>query len=330
MGFAGFVSTALVAATLLTGANIAHAQQAFEVKFVAARTTVGELVSLPTLGIVPVNTVPLDSNVAEELTEAVQRQLTAAHETRFEVTTRANGVKFNWAFVVRNDPRSAHDAFTTQFQGQLLTCLHSLDDDVGLAALNVLLLGSPVDDQASRDAANAAGAQMLVNWKTDRCVTQRNNLAFLDDDAHRVKRIAVTHGMLTDEFDPLQFNGQALLDLISALKPVFFSDGGFWTTEMTPRLRTLFEAAVRTGLPLQDELVNDEQRTFWDWAIFTVINEPAVVRSFLANAAIGCVKTVPELSNRFQLSRCVSDGKLLIELLVVAGQNFATIQRVTP
>src|SRR5262245_41406753 len=66
MGFAGFVSTALVAATLLTRANTAHAQQAFEVKFVAARTTVGELVSLPTIGIVPVNTVPLDSNVAEE------------------------------------------------------------------------------------------------------------------------------------------------------------------------------------------------------------------------------------------------------------------------
>jgi hypothetical protein len=330
MGFAGFVSTALVAATLLTRANTAHAQQAFEVKFVAARTTAGELVSLPTIGIVPANTVPLDSNVADELKEAVQRQLAAANETRFEVTTRANGAKLNWAFVVRNDPRSAHDAFTTQFQGQLLTCLHSLEDNVGLASLNLLLLGSPVPDQASRDAAISTGAQMLVNWKTDHCVTQRNSIAFLDDDAHRTKRIAATRGMLTDEFDPLQFNGQALLDLISALKPVFFSDGGFWTTEMTQPLRTLFEAAVRNGLPLQDELVNDEQRTFWDWAISTVISEPTVVRSFLANAAIGCVRTVPELSNRFQLSRCVTDGKLLIELLTVAGQNFVTIQRVVP
>jgi len=39
---------------------------------------------------------------------------------------------------------------------------------------------------------------------------------------------------------------------------------------------------------------------------------------------------VPELSNQFQLSRCVADGKIQLVLLQVAGENFTTVQRAVP
>jgi hypothetical protein len=289
------------------------------------------LVPLPTIGIVPVATAPLDANVAEELSEAIQRQLDASHDNRLEIITRTTGTKVNWAFVVRNAPRTQHDAFTQQFTDQLLTCLHSLDDDVNLASLNLLLVGSNLDTQEERDQANAAGTQMLANWMADRCATKRNNLPFLDQN--RPKLVAASRGMLTDLFDALIFNGQGLLDLIKALSPVYFAQGGFWTTEMQPRLHAQFEAGVRAGLLTSAEtsaVADVELRTFWDWVILVVATKSTIARSFVANTAAGCARSVAELSNKFQLSRCVSDGKIRLQLLRVAGQDFTSVQRVAP
>ncbi len=323
---------AFAVALLVMGANTAHAQQLFEDKHVPARPSSTELVPLPTFGIVPLNTIPLDPNVADELTEAVNHQLILAQQTdRFEIVTRANGSKINWAFIVRNAPRAPHDAFTVQFTRQLVTCLRSLEDSAGLTSLDLLLLGLPAGDPG-RNEALLAGQKMLDNWKADRCATQRNN-SIPDDDAHRTRTTAATHGMLTNEFNALLFNGQALLDLIAAVKPLYFDLGGFWTTEMTPRLHAVFDAAVRDSFLSASETTEIgeiEQRTFWDWAVLAVLTKPTIARSVLANTAAGCVKTVPELSNRFQLSRCVSDGKIQLRPLRVGGEDYTAVQRVLP
>jgi hypothetical protein len=310
--------------------STAHAQQAFEEKYVAARANGTELVPLPTIGIVPVATAPLDTNVAEELSEAIQRQLDTSHDTRLEVITRASGAKISWAFVARNAPRAQHDAFTQQFTDQLLACVHSLDNDLPLGSLNLLLVAGSLESQQERDEANAAGAQMLVNWKADHCATKRNTLPF--PDQNRGKLVVASRGMLTDLFDGTVYNGQGLLDLISALSPVYFGQGGFWTTEMLPRLHTQFEAGVRAGLLTTQETASTDVsvRTFWDWVIDVVLTNPTVVRSFIANTAAGCARSVPELSTTFQLSRCVSDGKLRLVPLRVAGQDFTTVQKVLP
>jgi hypothetical protein len=288
-------------------------------------------VALPTVGIVPVGTLPIDVDVGTQLSEALQKQMEATGEVRFEVLTRPNGSKINWAFVVRNAPRTAHDVFTSGFTDQLITCLHSLNDDVELASLNLLLVGAQLSDPQERDEANAAGAQMLTNWKADHCATRRNDLPFID--SNRAKLTAATRGMLTDAFDPLIFRGQGLLDLIGALYPVYFNSGGFWTTELVPRLHALFEAGVDAGLLTTSETgrsVDRELRTFWDWAILTVSTKLSVVRSFIETTALGCVKTVQELSSPFKLSRCVADGKLVLVTLRVAGKDYTAAQRVRP
>lgn len=327
---ARFVWGPLAVALLLVSVRTAHAQQAFEEKYVAARANGSELVPLPTIGIVPVATAPLEANVAEELGEAIQRQLDASHDIRLEVVTRASGTKVNWAFVARNAPRAQHDAFTQQFTDQLLTCVHSLEDDLPLASLQILIVAGAVGSQQERDEVIEAGAQMFANWKADRCVTKRNNLTIIDQN--RAKLVSASHGMLTDQFDGLVFNGQGLLDLISTLSPVYFGSGGFWTTEMLPRLRAQFEAGVRNGLlTAQEAAATDlDLRTFWDWMIVVVTSKPGVVRSFLANTAAGCAHSVAELSNRFQLSRCVADGKIRLVSLRVANQDYTTVQRVLP
>jgi hypothetical protein len=322
--------TATTLAVLLTSIGAAHAQQTFEDRYVAPRPVAGELVALPTVGIVPTGAVPLDPDVAAQLSEAVQKELVSSDENRLEVLTRPSGGKTGWAFVVRNAPRAMHDAFTLQFTDQLITCLHSVPESPELAALNVLLVGSPLDNQDERDQANAAGAQMLANWRADRCATRRNNLPFFENNRPRIT--AATRGMLTDVFDPLLFRGQALLDLIRALSPVFYDPGAFWVVEMTPRLQRVFNAAVRSGLLTTAEAnaVSGEQKTFWDWVIDVVSIKNTVVHSFIAHAAGGCVPTVAALSNAFRLSRCVADGKLVLVTLRVAGQDYTTIQRRSP
>lgn len=323
----GVLAVALFAA----GAQTAHAQQAFEEKYVSGRPTTGELVALPTVGMVPVGTVPLDADVATQLSEAMRKQLEVTGDNRFEVITRANGNKVSWAFVVRNAPRAMHDAFTADFTDQLITCLHSLEDDVELASLNILLVGATLDSQEERDEANAAGAQMLINWKSNQCATRRNNLPFID--SNRARLAIATRGMLTDVFDPLVFHGQGLLDLISALYPVYFNAGGFWTAELTPRLHALFDAGVAAGFLTTMEtaqIADRELRTFWDWTILVVTTKLSIVRSFIETTATACARTLPELSNPFKLARCVADAKLSLVTLRVAGRDYAAAQRVSP
>ncbi len=323
----------LAVAWILAGAQVAHAQpaQAFEEKYVTGRAAPGELVALPTVGIVPVDTVPLDADVATQLTEAMQRHLAAVQDNRFEVITRATGTKVSWAFVVRNAPRAMHDAFTAKLTDQLITCLHSLENDVEIASLNLLLVGGALADAEERAEANAAGAKLLVNWKADRCATRRNDLPFID--SNRTRLTVATRGMLTDVFDPLVFQGQGLLDLITALSPVYFQQGGFWTTELTPRLHTLFDGAVDAGLLDAAEgakIADRELRTFWDWAILVISTKLGTVRSFVETTATSCVKTTSELSTGFKLSRCVTGGRVTLVPLRVAGQDYLTAHRVTP
>jgi len=321
---------AIAVTLLVAGASTAHAQQAFEDKYVAARPSGGELVPLPTVGIVPVGTLPIDADVGTQLAEAVQKQMAAGGDDRFEVLSRPNGSKVNWAFAVRNAPRAAHEAFTPQFTDQLITCLHSLEDDVELGSLNILLVGGTLSDQQARDEANAAGALMLTNWKADRCATRRNSLPFIE--SNRANLTAATHGLVTEAFDPLVFRGQGLLDLISALYPVYFDSGGFWTSELVPRLHAVFELGVNAGLLTSTERSKLDRalRTFWDFAILVVSSKLGIVRSFIATTALGCVKTVPELSRPFELERCVAEGKVALVALRVAGQDYIAAQRVQP
>jgi hypothetical protein len=316
---------------LLVGLRTARAQQAFESRWSPARAGGTEIAALPTFGIVPVGAAPLNTDVATELTEAVQRQLDATQSTQFEVLTRPSGGKIGWAFVVRNAARPTFDALTQQFTDQLLTCLHSLDDDLDLASLYVLLVGSPLDNQGERDEANAAGAAMLANWTHDRCATRKNNLPFLDAD--RPKLVVASRGMLTDVFDGTVFNGQNLLDLVAALYPIYLNDGGFLTTEMTPRIQALFDAAARTGLLTTAEtatIADREQKTFWDWVILAVSIKPGLVRSFLETTATSCVASVAELGNSFQLTRCVAANKLALVTLHISAQDYTAAQRGLP
>ena len=316
---------------MLAGMATAHAQQAFENRWAPARPGGTDLVPLPTFGIVPVGAVPLDTDVSAELSEAVQRQLDATFNAQFEVLTRPTGGKVGWAFVVRNASRASFDTLTSQFTDQLLTCLHSLEDDVNLASLNLLLVGNTLEDQTERDEANAAGAQLLVNWKADRCATQRNNLPFLDQNRPRL--VVASRGMLTGSFDPTVFRGQGLLDLVNALYPVYLNDGGLLTTEMQPRLQALFDAAARTGLLTVSDtagVADREQKTFWDWVILGISVKPGLVRSLFEAAAAGCVPSVAELANPFQLSRCVANGKLALITLRIVGQDYTAVQRVVP
>ena len=330
-----FTRSVFAVVLLLVGIRTAHAQQVFTYKFVSPRSGATDLVPLPTFGIVPAPASapsPLDPDVATELTEAVQRQLAATQSTQFEVLTgAAPGGKTSWAFVVKNASRATFDTLTQQFTDQLLTCLHSLDgNDVNLASLNLLLVASPVD-ATGRAEAIAAGDTMLINWKADRCSTRRNDLPFLDQNRPRL--VVASRGMLTESFDPLVYNGQVLLDLIAALKAVYLADGGFLTTEMQPRLQTLFDAAAHNGLfTIADTaaITDREQSTFWDWVILAISIKPGLVRSFLENTAAGCVASVAALSNPFQLTRCVTNGKLTLPTLRISGQDYTAVQRVTP
>ena len=126
---------ALVVALLVVGAGTAHAQQAsqtFEDKYGPARSQ-AVIVALPTFGIGPAGSSTLDANVAEELTEAVQREMAVAQETRFEVVARTlNTGKVTWALVVRDAPRAVYDSFRAAFAEQLRTCLHSIPEGVDL------------------------------------------------------------------------------------------------------------------------------------------------------------------------------------------------------
>lgn len=316
----------IVITLLAVGARGALAQQAFEDKYVAATFT-GELVPLPTIGIVPVATAPIDADVGTQLAEAMQQQMVASGDRRFEVLSRANGSRINWAFVVRNAPRAAHDTFTPQLTEQLITCLHSLDDGLELASLDILLVAGAVENSQERAEANAAGAQMLVNWKADRCATQRNSVPFIDNN--RAHLTAATHGMLTNEFDQGVFHGQGLIDLTTALSPLYFDAGGFWTAVQVPRLHAMFEAAVRAGLPTVAEAgtLDRELRTFWDFAILAVSSKPGLVRSFVRSAALGCITAAPALTSAFKLGRCVADGKLALATLRVAGQDHVAAVR---
>lgn len=73
------------------GASTAHAQQAvqaFEDKYGPPRTS-ANIVQLPTFGIGPAGTTTLDANVAEELTEVIQREMAVAQEMRFEISARS-------------------------------------------------------------------------------------------------------------------------------------------------------------------------------------------------------------------------------------------------
>ncbi len=319
---------ALAVVLLLGSVTVANAQQAFEEKYVSGRAVAGELVPLPTIGMVPVGTLPINAQVAVQLTEAMEKHLAAVQDNRFEVVSRPNGTKVNWAFIVRNAPRAAHDALTPQLTDQLITCLHSLEDDVELASLHLLLVGGTLADQSERDEANAAGAQMLVNWKADRCATRRNSLSFID--SNRAKLTAATRGMLTDVFDPIVFRGQGLLDLIAALYPVYFQPSGFWATELTPRVHALFDAAVAAGLLTTVDgtrVVDRELRTFWDWVILVVTTKLGIVRPFIEIAGAGCASSVAELSSPFNLTRCIASGRVSLVTLRVAGQDFLAVQR---
>jgi hypothetical protein len=314
---------------LLLNVTAVHAQQFFEEKYVAVRADINNLVPLPTLGIVPRGAVAIEPELAAQLSEAMQKELDAKRDGRFEVLSRVNGVKMNWAFVVKNAPREVYDVLTPQFTEQLITCLHSLEDDVNIASLQVLLTGGQLSDQEERNQANAASAQMLANWKADQCATRQNDLPFID--SNRTKLTAATHGMLTAAFDPLIFRGNGLIDLTVALNPLYFASGGFWTTEMAPQLNHRFEAAVDTGFfktTQTPQIIDRELRTFWDWAILVITTKQSIVRSFIEIAASRCIATVPELSNPFKLSRCTSAGNLQFVTLRVAGQDFSAVQRV--
>ncbi len=104
-----FARNAIAVAMLVIGARTAHAQQsvqAFEDKYGPARTP-ANMVQLPTFGIGPAGTSTLDADVAEELTEAIQREMAVAQETRFEISARpSTGGKVIWALVVRDTPRA--------------------------------------------------------------------------------------------------------------------------------------------------------------------------------------------------------------------------------
>lgn len=329
MAMKQLIRSILSVALVLMGMTTAHAQQAFENRYAAARPNGVDLVPLPTFGIVPVGAAPLDADVAAELTEAVQRQLDVAHTMLFEVLTRATGAKISWAFVLRNAARPAFDTVTEQFTDQLLTCLHSLDDDVNLASIHDLLSGNSLDDQTERDEVNAAAAQMFTNWKANRCATRRNDVALLD--ANRPKLVLASRGMLTEVFDAGVFHGQAVIDLVNALSPLYWGDGGFMTTEMLPRLQLLFDAAARNGLPTVTDtasIADQQQKTFWDYVILAVSTKPGLVRSLFENTAAGCVVSVAALATPFQLSRCVANGRLLLETLHIVGQDYTAVQRV--
>jgi len=200
---------------------------------------------------------------------------------------------------------------------------------VNLAAIHDLLATSALDDQTERDDANAAAAQMFANWKADRCAMRRNDVALLD--ANRPNLVAATHGMLTEDFDEMVFHGQGEIDVVNALSPLYLGDGGFMTTEMLPRLQTAFDAAARSGLLTVTDMAgiaDREQQTFWDWVILAVSTKPGLVRSLFENTAAGCVASGAALANPFQLSRCVTNGKLQLETLHIVGLDYTAVQRV--
>ena len=332
MNISTLARCALATVALATvGANAAHAQQAFETKYVAPRpgTDPNELVPLPTLGIVPVGAAPLHADVAKQLSEAVQRGLDASTERRFEIQTRADGAQVRWALLVDTSPRTGLDALTATFTDHLVTCLHSLADDVDTATLNVLLSGGALRDETERGRAIAAGSAMLVNWRTDQCRTRRNELPFWQ--RNRDKLTAATRGMLTDRFDPLVYNGQPLLDVILVLKSVFYQDGGIWVAHHTPALQTAFEGAVGAGLLTTAQtsaIAERELASFWDWAVLAVSTKLGLARSFLEITGAGCVAAPRDLDKPFQMARCVSERRIQVVSLQVGAQTYTTVQRV--
>lgn len=324
------ISHIICVAMLLAGSRLVHAQQAFEIKFVAARPSQTELVPLPTIGVVPVGTVPLTPDVAAQLSEAVESELAAHQDNHFEVVTRTSANAVNWAFVVRNAPRTAHDALVLPFTDQIITCLHSLEISGPLVSLHLLLLGQSLIDPTERADALAGGATMLANWRADRCATPRNDLPLFADN--RANITAATRGFVTDVFDPLVFNGRGLLDLIAALTPVFFDRDGFWAVEWTPRLEAWFARAAKTRLPgaaEADRLMTGRQ-SYWDWMVGALIARPGTVHSFLAHTAAGCVPSVAELTAPFALAPCIAAGKLELVALRIAGQDYVAAQRRQP
>src|SRR3954470_495227 len=96
------IRSSLALAVVLVGVNTARAQQVFEEKFLVVQPDVTNLVPLPTLGIVPLGTLSIEPDLSAQLTEAMQNELGARQDGRFEVLTRQKAGQINWAFVVKN------------------------------------------------------------------------------------------------------------------------------------------------------------------------------------------------------------------------------------
>ncbi|AGP34217.1 hypothetical protein [Sorangium cellulosum] len=322
-------ATALVALCTSGVAAAQAAPQEFEVRYTAAASGGTELAPMPSIALTPKANEPISPDLAAQLTEAVDAAVHSAEDgDRFAVTTRPAAADVHWSYSALTQPRSANRDLTEPYLRNLLACLYSLEEDsVEVAALSLLLAGGILPGEVEREAARDGGRQMLDHWKSNRCRTRRNTLPFFEQNRADIR--VATSGMLTDEFDAIVFNGQGLLDLIRSLYALFYHPGGLWASDRTARLGTLFVTAVDSAFLTTQEaesVAQTEFRTYWDWVLYVSANKPMISRSFLATVAERCVGSVDELSERFQLKRCVDGGDLDLVTLRARGNDYVAAQ----
>jgi hypothetical protein len=273
----------------------------------------GELVSLPTVAVAPVDSAAIPSAVGQQLTASV----TLAKRDRpdaddFVVLTRPepNSSEVRWAFAARTDDRQRYAALTSAFAGRLTACLYALESDAQVAAL-VALLSSISVSSPELESAGYGGRLMLEHWKEDQCQTARNSLVLIEQQSQTI--LAATRGMLTDRFDALLFRGEALLSLIAVLKPVFFGSSGLWESDRGPQLRAMFDRALEQGFVSAaaiDAVRDLEFASFFDWVIYVRRLQPTLPRELYQSAGAACLSSVAEASQAFRLQRCVDSGHI--------------------
>jgi len=311
------VLAGLVAAPAAASADIEPYQ--FELKYSAPVNDPTTIVDLPLVAVVVKGNRTVPTDVANQLDEAARSIIDSDPSLASLVVNRrpAQGGEL-WSIVAATEPRSNNASLIDPFASSLAACLHALPDDVPAAVLAHLMTGGVLEPH-ERATAIGAGQAALDQWRTDKCVRVRNDIP-LD----HAKTRSIAEGMLTDRFDTSFFGDQSILDLVSSLNPLFYSASGFWYVEKAPKLRRVFEGAVKRFVVQSafEPLIGGTFQSFWQWVGALQARRSDYVSRFVSTVASSCLQSIPDLDREFRLRTCIDEGRVSLVRIRLANVDY--------
>jgi hypothetical protein len=292
----------------------------FELKYAPAVDDPHVLIDFPTVAVLVRGNRIVPGSVADQLTEAINDALAAEPALGpLSIDRRpAAGGGEHWSLVASSQPPRDNAPLIDGFARSLEACFRSLPDDVATNVLYFLLSGGSLDSQ-QRGLATGAGAAMNAGWRTDKCATSRNRIPLRST---RIRNIA--EGMLTEMFDRNLFGDQSIVDLVTALKPLFYSSTGLWVSDKVPRLRRALDIASRRFFSQGsfEPFLQTTYASFWDWAAAVAYEKPDHLYAFVTSIADACASGPEELQLPFSLLSCLEAGRVTLPSLRVGNVDF--------